>query len=146
VHRLRGLYVKLAARHKGEFPQNVTAPYIDIDLMDVLTHKERFYTLCDQYGIDHPGTFVYHKEMGHDFELPFPPPYICKPANGVCLLGAPLRGQREGLLPARPGGPGAHPGQGLRRGYPDTMILQEFIPGDDSYMRVLTCYSDDRPG
>ena len=27
-------------------------------------------------------------------------------------------------------------------GYPDHMILQEFIPGDDTYMRVLTNYSD----
>ncbi len=27
-------------------------------------------------------------------------------------------------------------------GYPDTMIIQDFIPGDDSYMRVLTNYSD----
>jgi D-aspartate ligase len=27
-------------------------------------------------------------------------------------------------------------------GYQDHMVLQEFIPGDDSYMRVLTNYSD----
>ena len=27
-------------------------------------------------------------------------------------------------------------------GYPDHMVLQEFIPGDDTYMRVLTNYSD----
>ena len=27
-------------------------------------------------------------------------------------------------------------------GYPDTMIIQDFVPGDDSNMRVLTCYSD----
>ena len=29
-------------------------------------------------------------------------------------------------------------------GYPDSMIIQEFIPGDDSFMRVLTCYSGQR--
>ena len=76
-------YVKLAAQYKDRFPQNVVAPYIDAGLMDELTDKERFYELCDQYGIDHPATFVYRREMGHDFDLPFDPPYICKPANGV---------------------------------------------------------------
>ena len=27
-------------------------------------------------------------------------------------------------------------------GYEKSMIVQDFIPGDDSHMRVLTCYSD----
>ena len=27
-------------------------------------------------------------------------------------------------------------------GYSDTLILQDFIPGDDTYMHVMTCYSD----
>ena len=27
-------------------------------------------------------------------------------------------------------------------GYPDHMVIQEFIPGDDTYMRVMTNYSD----
>jgi D-aspartate ligase len=27
-------------------------------------------------------------------------------------------------------------------GYKDSMVIQDFIPGDDTYMRVLTCYSD----
>ena len=76
-------YVKLAAQYKDRFPANVIAPYIGLELMDELTDKERFYELCDKYGIDHPATFVYRKEMGHDFQLPFEPPYICKPANGV---------------------------------------------------------------
>ena len=137
-------YVKLAARHKGEFPQNVTAPYIDIDLMDVLTHKERFYTLCDQYGIDHPGTFVYHKEMGHEFELPFPPPSICKPANGVAYWEHPFEGNEKVFCLPDQAALERTLDKVYAAGYPDTMILQEFIPGDDSYMRVLTCYSDEQ--
>jgi len=135
-------YVKLCARYKGDFPANVIAPYIDIDLMDTLTHKEKFYALCDRYGIDHPGTFVHTADMGRDFTLPFDAPYICKPANGVAYWEHPFPGnEKVFLLPDR---------ASLERtldkvyaaGYPDSMIIQEYIPGDDSFMRVLTCYSD----
>ena len=42
--------------------------------MEKLIHKERFYQLCDQYGIDHPATYVYHKGEGHGFPCPSPAP------------------------------------------------------------------------
>ena len=134
-------YVKLCARYKDQFPANVIAPYADLPLMEKLTDKERFYQLCGEYGIDCPGTFVYRREMGHDFQLPFGPPYICKPANGVHYWEHDFPGSEKVFrLDTR---------QALEdtldrvyaAGYPDAMIIQELIPGDDSYMRVLTCYS-----
>ena len=76
-------YVQLAAHCKDQLPKNIIAPYIGGTLLDALINKEKFYALCDQYGIDHPATFVYEKSMGHDFTLPFGPPYIAKPADGV---------------------------------------------------------------
>ena len=136
-------YVKLAAQYQDQFPENVVAPYIGCELMDRLTNKEQFYALCDQYGIDHPGTFIHREEMGHDFTLPFGPPYICKPSNGVHYWEHDFPGSEKVFtLPDR---------ESLERtldkvyaaGYPDSMIIQEFIPGDDSFMRVLTCYSDE---
>lgn len=136
-------YVKLCARHKGAFPANVLAPYIDIDLMEQLTDKEQFYALCDQYGIDHPGTFVHRAALGRDFTLPFGPPYICKPANGVAYWEHPFPGnEKVFLLPDRTA-LDATLEKVYAAGYPDAMIIQEFIPGDDSFMRVLTCYSDE---
>ena len=69
-------YVQLAAHCKDQLPDNVAAPYIDGALLDTLINKEKFYQLCDRYGIDHPATFIYDKSMGHDFTLPFGPPYI----------------------------------------------------------------------
>ena len=135
-------YVKLAARYRDQFPANVIAPYIDYDLMDRLTNKEKFYELCDQFGIDHPGTFVYRREMGHDFQLPFGAPYICKPSNGVAYWEHEFEGVKkvficqtwEELLHALD--------LVYASGYPDHMVIQEFIPGDDTYMRVMTNYSD----
>ena len=135
-------YVQLAARYQAAFPKNVVAPYIPIELMEELVNKERFYQLCDRYGIDHPATFIYEKDMGHNFELPWGPPYIAKPADSVAywacgdasLNKVYVCQSWEELLAALDAVYAA--------GYRDHMILQEFIPGDDSFMRVLTSYSD----
>ena len=135
-------YVKLIAMMKDQFPSNVKCNYIEYPMMDMLTDKEQFYKLCDKYGIDHPETFVYDASMGHDFVLPWKGPYVAKPANGVSywatgcqeLKKAYICDTREELLAALD--------EVYAAGYPDKMILQEFIPGDDTYMRVLTNYSD----
>ena len=137
-------YVKLAAHLKDRFPSNVKCNYISGELMDRLTDKEQFYALCDQYGIDHPATFVYDGSMGHGFTLPWGPPYVAKPADGVAywatghdeLKKVYICQSWEELLAALD--------EVYAAGYPGKMILQEFIPGDDSYMRVLTNYSDTR--
>lgn len=136
-------YVKLAAMYRDRFPENVVAPYISYELMDRLTNKEVFYELCDQYGIDHPGTFVHRKELGHDFDLPFGPPYICKPADGVAYWAHDFPGSEKVFtLPDR-AALETTLDKVYAAGYPGAMIIQEFIPGDDSFMRVLTCYSDE---
>ena len=135
-------YVQMAAHCRDSLPDNVIAPYIDAGLLDRLINKEEFYKLCDQYGIDHPATFIYDKSMGHDFTLPWGPPYIAKPAESVTywatgdhsLAKVYICQSWEELLESLD--------HVYAAGYPDHMVLQEFIPGDDSYMRVLTSYSD----
>ena len=61
-------------------------------LLDRLINKEHFYELCDQHGIDHPATFIYDGSMGHDFTLPFGPPYVAKPADSVATGSTNSRG------------------------------------------------------
>ncbi len=135
-------YVQMAARYRDQLPSNVVAPYIQEDLLNTLINKEKFYQLCDRHGIPHPPTFIYDRSMGHDFTLPWGAPYIAKPADSVAywacgdasLAKVYVCQTWEELL------------QSLDKvyaaGYQDHMILQEFIPGNDSYMRVLTSYSD----
>ncbi len=135
-------YVQLAARYRDRLPENVIAPYIGEELLNQLTNKERFYALCDEYGIDHPATFIYDGAMGHDFTLPWGPPYIAKPADSVAywacgdhsLAKVYICQSWEELLESLD--------HVYAAGYRDHMVLQEFIPGDDSSMRVLTSYSD----
>ncbi len=135
-------YVQLAARYRDRLPENVIAPYIGEELLNQLTNKERFYALCDTYGIDHPATFIYDGAMGRDFTLPWGPPYIAKPADSVAywacgdhsLAKVYICQSWEELLESLD--------HVYAAGYRDHMVLQEFIPGDDSSMRVLTSYSD----
>ena len=135
-------YVKLAAHLRDQFPPNVRCNYITGEMMDRLTDKEQFYALCDQYGVDHPATFVYEPSMGHAITLPWGAPYVAKPADGVAYWATGHKELKkvyicptwEELLAALD--------EVYAAGYPGKMILQEFIPGDDTYMRVLTNYSD----
>lgn len=134
-------YVALISKHKKELESNIIAPYIDFDLMDSLQQKETFYQLCEEYGIDYPGTLIYKPEMGLDFEMNFPFPVICKPSNGVMYWEHPFPTQnkiyklntREELNQVIQDIYGA--------GYTDSLIIQDTIPGNDEYMRVLTSYS-----
>lgn len=135
-------YVKLAAENKDAFPANCIAPYVSGELIGTLINKERFYALCDEHGIDHPGTFVYRRELGHDYELSFQPPYICKPSDGVAYWAHPFPGNEKVFLCQDRAELDAVLDRVYASGYPGTMIIQDFIPGDDSYMHVLTCYSD----
>ena len=135
-------YVQLIAENLDKLPENVVAPYINGELMNTLIHKERFYAMCDEYGIDHPDTFIYRREMGEDFELPFAFPCIAKPANSVMYWQFPFLSQKKVYVVNTLGELHAVLKQIYDAGYTDSMILQDMIPGDDSYMRVLTSYSD----
>ena len=135
-------YVKLCAFLKDRFPANCIAPYISGEWMDTLINKEKFYALCDEFGLDHPATVVHRKEMGHNFDLPFRPPYVCKPSDGVDYWAHPFQGNdKVFILPDR-ASLEAVLDKVYASGSSHSMIIQEFIPGDDSEMRVLTCYSD----
>ncbi|MDD5938872.1 MAG: ATP-grasp domain-containing protein [Clostridiales bacterium] len=135
-------YLTSIAENLPRFPDNVVAPYVSLEQMEGLIHKERFYALCEQYGIDHPDTFVCKKEMGHDFDLPFSGPFVVKPAESATYWDHPFPTQKKAyILQTR-----AEVDQVIDdiygHGYEDSLIIQNFIPGGDENMRVLTCYSD----
>lgn len=135
-------YVELAAYHKNSLPKNVTAPYIDRELMRSLINKERFYELCEKSGIDYPETFVYRREMGKLNSLPFAGPFIIKPSSGIEYWRHPFTTQKKVYKEESIEAVNSVLDDIYGAGYTDSVIIQDFIPGDDSFMRVLTSYSD----
>lgn len=134
-------YVALVSKHKEELPANVIAPYIDFELMDRLQQKELFYKMCHKYGIDFPDTLVFKKGMDPNFEMPFSFPVILKPSNSVMYWEYEFEGQNKVFkLDTR-----EELDTTIKKiydsGYTDSLIIQDTIPGNDEYMRVLTCFS-----
>ncbi len=135
-------YVQLLSQNKDNLPENVIAPYIDIDRMNDLIHKEKFYMMCEEIGVDYPNTFVHREEMGPVFELPFDAPYIVKPSNGIAYWRHPFATQKKVYKAKDRKELQSILNDIYGAGYNDSIIIQDFIPGDDTYMRVLTNYSD----
>lgn len=135
-------YVKCIATSKEALRANVIAPYSDYDFLENLMDKEKFYALLEKHGIEFPATCIATALSRDEINVHFEPPYILKPANQVEYYKHKFDGQKkvfklDSLDELK---------KTLRKvynaGYTDHMIIQEFIPGDDTFMRVLTCYSD----
>ncbi|MGN0704082.1 MAG: ATP-grasp domain-containing protein [Lentihominibacter sp.] len=135
-------YVALASRYRNEFPDNVIVPYIDFQLMDQLQHKELFYRLCDKHGLDYPKTIIHRKEMGFDFPCEFSYPVIVKPSNSIIYWEHPFETQKKVYKPGSREEMEKVLNQIYDAGYDDAVIIQDMIPGNDEFMRVLTSYSD----
>ena len=135
-------YVALISKHKNELPKNTIVPYIDFDLMNSLQQKETFYKLCEKHGVDYPGTIIHNKEMGHDFEMNFPFPVILKPSDSIQYWEHPFDTQKKVYTIKDKKELDQVLDDIYGAGYTGKLIIQDMIPGNDEYMRVLTSYSD----
>lgn len=138
--------VKAIIRVRDEIglDERYIAPYISLDTFVAATEKQNFTRLCQQLGVDHPGTVVVDlaEEIPGDLEIPFEFPVIAKPAEVSEWKRIQFPGQnkvhtvasREDLLELLRTIRGA--------GYRESIIVQDRIPGDDQEMRILTVYCD----
>ena len=135
-------YVRRISEAKELFPENVIAPYMDFPDLYRLANKQSFYELCDNMAIEHPKTFIYRENFGGQLDLDFAAPYIVKPATSVSWWENPFPDQRKVHLVEDIDELKTLLSTIYAHGYPDEMIVQEYIPGDDSNLIVLTQYFD----
>lgn len=137
-------YVEVISSNLDKLPKNVIAPYMNFDKIRPLTDKETFYQICEEHGIDYPKTFVMKFDTDRNEEFGFTPPYIIKPADSVSYWQYPFDGQDKVFLVDTKEKLNVIIDKIFDSGYPDSIIVQEFVPGDDTNMRVMTCYSDQK--
>ncbi len=134
-------YVEQIIKNRDRLPENTVAPYVDEYLMDSLLTKLKFYDMCDRYGIEYPGTFVYDRSMGDNFTLPFGFPVVVKPSDGIKYWQHEFAAQKKVYKLDNEEELKSVISQIYGAGYDDQLIIQDFIPGEDSNLRVMICYS-----
>lgn len=128
------LYVRLIIENRESLKEDFVFNYIHEELMNNLLLKKNFYALCAEHGIDAPATYFHSCATGAKFmdEVMFP--VIIKPSNGVQYYKHPFEGMQKVYK--------VNSYDEIQQvittiknsGYEDDLIIQDFIPGDDTYM------------
>jgi len=133
-------YAKLIIKNKPVLQQYFAVPYIDEELMDRIVLKENFYKICEQYGFAYPKTTLCTYETRHSFTFEFDYPIIIKASNSVAYWNCHFPGKKKVFVAHDEAEKNAIIDAIYSSSYKDNLTIQEFIPGDDSYMRVLNAY------
>ncbi|WP_288748135.1 carboxylate--amine ligase [uncultured Lactobacillus sp.] len=138
-------YSELLAKHKQELEEAFIVPYIDYALLEKLISKEGFYEVCEEYGLPYPKTKIITMSAYKDgsyADVPFPFPVALKPEDPVSWLDVQFEGRKKAFVIKDLDEFKDIVGKIYTNGYKEDLILQDFIPGDDSNMRVLNAYVD----
>ena len=115
-------------------------------LLKRLINKVSFYEVCEEFGLPYPKTFILTPDLLEDGrftqELPFEFPVALKPANSVAWLSVDFEGRKKAFIIEDRAEFDKIVERIYQAGYNYEMIVQDFIPGDDSNMRVLNAYVD----
>ena len=114
------------------------------ELAKKLISKEAFYEMCVKYGMDFPKTVIIKNpdEIDKLDTLPFAYPIILKPSSAIRYWQNPFDGMKKVYKADTPEEAKKIAETIFASGYDDSLIIQDFIPGDDSRMYVLTAYCD----
>lgn len=133
-------YAKLIIHNKEELSKHFSVPYIDQSLMERVILKENFYKICEQYNFAYPKTTLCTYETKDSFEIDFSYPIIIKASNSVAYWNCSFPGKKKVFVAHDEAEKNAIIDAIYKSTYKDNLTIQEFIPGDDSYMRVLNAY------
>lgn len=135
--------VRTIVENRAELEDVYAIPYTSLANLDLVTDKDHFGRLCRENGMGHPETVVHEVPSGQvpdTSHLKFP--LIAKTGDTAAYHLVEFPGKRkvhtvddhEELVDLM---------ERVRAsGYTSSFVIQDFIPGDDSGMRILTCYCD----
>ncbi|WP_219836158.1 hypothetical protein [Paenibacillus sp. R14(2021)] len=140
-------YAGMLSRHYDKFKGLVANHFLSDKLLETLDTKDKFYALCERFGLDYPKTIVcepHERENALD-RMDFQFPIVVKPENSNAFeyLHCHFEGKKKVFFFDKREDYLAMIRNMNTSAYIGKLIIQEFIPGGGSAMRVINSYSDD---
>lgn len=88
-------YVRALIESKKELSPYYIIPYIDVDLLNKIVLKDKFYEIFEELGLNYPKTYVYECGKENDLKFDFDYPVIAKPANSAMYHYAKFDGKKK---------------------------------------------------
>lgn len=138
-------YARILSANKERLGETLVIPYIDFDLLDDITQKERFYGICEELGIPYPKTWRFDcndPDLTIDAES-FTYPLIAKPSNSARYHYAEFPNKKK-IFEVETPEELTRIFEALKAScYDRELIVQDFIPGGDDGLYSITTFSDD---
>lgn len=133
--------VRSLVERRGDLEHAYAIPYVERELLDVVTSKDSFAALCVEHGLAHPKSVVVDLAAGPEVDtgdLEFP--VIAKADDSAAYHAIDFPGKQKVFTVESP--------EALREllarihaaGYRDEFVIQDLIPGDDAALRILNTY------
>lgn len=135
-------YAELCIKNREALEKDYIVPFIDKDLMERVVYKENFYNLCEEYNLDYPSTLIFSKGMDPEMTLPFDFPVVVKASDSMTYFNAQFEGKKKAYIIQNREDFKEAIKNIYSSTYEDTLIIQDYIPGNDTVMRVLNAYVD----
>lgn len=138
-------YLEILSERKDELGiyENV---FVEASLLRKFNSKKTFYDMCEKYGLSYPKSLVCTKDNYEKVlkNLDFSFPLILKPnnSNSFKYLDASFDGKEKVYFIDDSAELANKIEMIYSSSYDDILIIQEYIRGDDTAMRILNTYSD----
>ena len=136
-------YGEFIAKNKTKLKKKFFFNYPSVKLQRTLVNKELFYKTYNDSVIDIPKTYYYNLKKDNIFkdnDISFP--VILKPANVILFKHVDFVGKKKIYRLKNMSELESVIKSFKNSGYDDTLIIQEYIPGDDTHLFDAVVYVD----
>lgn len=138
-------YTTLIVNNKKELEKYYENKFLDKETLDKFIGKDKFYDLCKKYKLPYPKTIICKlkdRDKIHE-KIKFDYPVVLKPNNSgsTSWLEAKIKDKEKAYILKNEKELIKTIKNINKSDYKDNLIIQEYIKGDDTSMRVINAYS-----
>lgn len=139
-------YLELCVKNSNKLNKYFENKFISEKELDTFVTKDKFYNLCNKFNLTYPKTINcdYKERLEIHKKINFSYPIVLKPnnSNSIDYLNAEFDGKKKAYILNNKLELIETIKNINKSNYKDNLVIQEYIPGDDTSMRVVNCYSD----